>query len=91
MTEPAPLGFPEGDAFEAAITMDVDERANYLARLKVDDTTLYDKVARLLAKSSELEAARARDLTAGTRLGSYTLVRLLGEGGFGQVLSLIHI
>ncbi len=85
MTEPAPLGFPEGDAFEAAIMMNVDERASYLAQLKVDDPTLYGKVTRLLAKSSELEAARARDLTAGTRLGSYTLVRLLGEGGFGQV------
>lgn len=85
MTEPAPLGFPEGDAFEAAIMMNVDERASYLAELKADDPTLYGKVTRLLAKSSEIEAARARDLTAGTRLGSYTLVRLLGEGGFGQV------
>ena len=75
-----------------------DARAVHLHRLRSDDPALAAELEALLAMEEEDAGFLAEPLPdlrpathAGSRLGPYRLERLLGEGGMGQVLSLIHI
>ncbi len=82
------------DAFHAALELPPDERAGFIAARCGNDDALRARVLRLLAayEASEgfldhNEALPAPRVTvaSGLRIGSCTLVRKLGEGGFGVV------
>ncbi len=74
------------------IELDGVARARQLDRLRAADPALADDLARLLALDADAAAfldapafAISAAMRAGTRVGPWCLVRLLGEGGMGQV------
>jgi serine/threonine protein kinase/tetratricopeptide (TPR) repeat protein len=69
-----------------------DERAHRLHRLRLDDPALAAELQRLLDFDAQDPgflaqplADRRQGVGAGSRLGPYQLLELLGEGGMGQV------
>jgi eukaryotic-like serine/threonine-protein kinase len=79
--------------FQRSSEVDLSERAAFLNEACGDDLELQNEVKRLLAHADKtfgllkipVEEA-ARELTfIGRRIGSYVLLRVLGEGGMGRV------
>ncbi|WP_240125461.1 serine/threonine-protein kinase [Thermomonas alba] len=77
---------------DALLDMAPDARAEHLATLRAEDPALADELQRLLALEDAQDSlldTPALQLPhapmAGARLGPYRLLRLLGEGGMGQV------
>ncbi|MBV9265764.1 MAG: tetratricopeptide repeat protein [Acidobacteriaceae bacterium] len=81
------------DLFQRSSELDSSERAVFLSEACGDDLELQNSVERWLANADKtlgfLRApvhAAARELTfIGRRIGSYVLLRVLGEGGMGKV------
>ncbi len=87
------------DLFEAAFDRDPEERHDWISREAADDPMVRDEVQSLLAHNSRAGeflsqpiAERVPDLladdeplTAGAKVGAYTIVRELGRGGMGRV------
>jgi serine/threonine-protein kinase len=84
--------------YQQALDRDPSEREMFLKEASGDDLDLRREVASLLAQEEAvglldrpmLTAAAdvfepERELAAGTRLGAYAIVQLLGVGGMGQV------
>jgi len=70
-----------------------DQRADFLARVRVDDPKLADALAGMLSHLPDMERAGFMDRPAlpptpglaGQAVGPYTLVREIGHGGMGTV------
>jgi serine/threonine protein kinase len=77
------------EAFEAALELNTEQRSAFLSKLSPDDGSLCGEVEALLAEDavqSETPASVIRAATlAGKRIGSYQVVRVIGEGGMGVV------
>ena len=74
-----------------ALELKPEDRPAFLNRVCSSDSSLRREVERLLASSDEvrsgfLESSALRvTLMAGTKLGDYEVVKLLGSGGMGEV------
>ncbi len=78
------------DLFAAAIALPIAKRERFVMDAAGADTALAREVLELVTADSEagdlgLEATPRPDASAGDRVGSYRLVRLLGVGGMGTV------
>ncbi|MFN3242304.1 MAG: protein kinase domain-containing protein [Planctomycetota bacterium] len=82
------------ELFDQALDLNADERTAFLQRACGDDDALLEEVRSLLAAddapdwtASETTQAFATSwsLPAGARIGSFTIVRSIGEGGMGAV------
>ena len=86
------------DAFDGALALPASERAAYLDRALPGDDAARHEVEMMLAAHADDRALRVErrladaqeqavspHLTAGTRLGSYRIDSLIGEGGMGEV------
>ena len=82
------------ELFEAALKLAPQERGAFLDEACSEQNALRERVDELLANHEDAEAngflARApvvnsMELSPGTELGHYKLVRLIGAGGMGQV------
>ena len=81
--------------FDAVVELDARERATYLDHVCAGDSTLRREVESLLdsldgTRTAELfppfhRADEPLTLAAGERIGPYTLVGEIGEGGMGVV------
>jgi len=82
------------ELFDRALDLTPDERTSFLRRECGDDAALHDEVRALLAaddaptwtasETTEVFAS-AWMLPEGARIGSFTIVRSIGEGGMGTV------
>ncbi|HEY2941950.1 MAG TPA: serine/threonine-protein kinase, partial [Vicinamibacteria bacterium] len=79
--------------FEDALQREPAERADYLADAAKTDPALADEVRALLSAQERADdafggltrTAGLKTLSAGSRLGPYEIVSLLGAGGMGEV------
>ncbi len=83
-----------GELFEAALGLAPEERAAFLDEACSGQDALRARVEELLANHEQAEAngfldraplVNSMELSPGTELGHYKLVRLIGAGGMGQV------
>lgn len=73
------------ELFQRAVGLPPAEQAAFLARECGGDGALQARVAELLAHDTERTDPRLAARPAPRRLGKYTLLELLGEGGMGAV------
>jgi len=77
--------------FEAALALPEADRHGYLAKQCIDDPELEQLVLRLLSQASlataesPIRSKHTVSLAPGTRVGSYTIISPIGEGGMGVV------
>src|ERR1700691_5160654 len=76
--------------YEAALAQPAEKRSAFLAQACPEDPqfrgevqSLLDQQAKSFLESSPLSAIKA--LSAGTKLGTFEIVDLLGPGGMGEV------
>ena len=84
MTQPLPVN-DLLRAFGEALSLDHSKREAYLARLAENDPGQFRELQPLLEAEAERGRKQARSFASGQVIGGYTLVSLLGKGGFGQV------
>src|SRR5262245_14238926 len=77
------------ELFDQAVDLPADQRATFLEQACGDDADLRQAVGDLLAAHEQagtfLADPTIRPLALGARLGAYTIVKELGEGGFSTV------
>ncbi|HKQ60802.1 MAG TPA: serine/threonine-protein kinase, partial [Candidatus Polarisedimenticolaceae bacterium] len=87
------------ELFERAVELPADARAAFLAAACADDAALHEDVLGLLAhddaderalahvvrQAADWHAAAERSAMLGRRIGPFTVIEHLGEGGFGSV------
>lgn len=77
--------------FDAAMALPEADRKAYLAKQCVDEPELEELVLRLLSQAtkatvgSPLTPIHSISLPAGTKVGGYTIINAIGEGGMGVV------
>ena len=83
--------------FEAALALPEADRHGYLAKQCIDDPELKQLVLRLLSQASmataesPIRSKHSVSLAPGTRVGSYTIISPIGEGGMGVVYRALQL
>tara|TARA_R110002072_G_scaffold42064_13_gene118257 strand:- start:44984 stop:48424 length:3441 start_codon:yes stop_codon:yes gene_type:complete len=83
--------------FEAALALPEADRHGYLAKQCIDDPELEQLVLRLLSQASmataesPIRSKHTVSLAPGARVGSYTIISPIGEGGMGVVYRALQL
>lgn len=85
MSTPGDLHEDLYDAYlEAALEGSAEDPGEFLRRHGVDDAALVEALRRVHAEASQAAIADARS-SAARRIGPFQIIRLLGQGGMGEV------